>query len=78
MNHPGVNRGLHEAELRVMSRCAEEPCARLQFSGIDRMALQLLAARGWLEPVSTDGRETFRPTPSGLVALSLAQLTAAE
>jgi hypothetical protein len=60
-----------------MARCAEKPCARLDVSGIDRMTLQLLAARGWLEPVSLDGREAFRPTASGLIALSLAQLTAA-
>jgi hypothetical protein len=74
----GSNRVLHEAEIRVMDSCAQAPRGRYDFSGIDRMVLQILQSRGWLERIEQDGLALFRPTPSGLVALGVARLTAAE
>lgn len=78
MSDRGDRPTLHEAEIRILERCADGPKRRMDFSGLDRMVLQTLHMRAWLQRTERDGEVVYGTTPAGLVALGVARLTAAE
>jgi hypothetical protein len=69
-------RPLVPSEVTVLERCSEAPCGRLDFGGLERMALQVLAARGWVTQVASSPMPLYQTSPAGIVALQVARLEA--